>query len=80
MLYAKAFEIPVLKGEGLGVLDPVIRKNVSCWDSVLRIADSGATRFGSEDAMDARMVMMTPIAAPVITFALDMKSCVSLTG
>lgn len=71
---------PVLKGEALGVLDPLMRKKVSCWDSTLRILERGPRRLGSVPARDVRKVIMTPIAALVTIFALARKSLVSLTG
>lgn len=61
---------PVLKGEALGVLEPLMRKKVSCWDSTLRILERGPRRLGSVPARDDRKVMMTPIAALVTMFAL----------
>jgi hypothetical protein len=80
MLYAKVVDRPVLKGEALGVLEPLMRKKVSCWDSTLRILERGLRRLGSVLARDDRKVIMTPIAALVTTFALARKSFVSLTG
>ena len=70
----------MLKGEALGVLEPLMRKKASCCDSQLRILDSGPRRFGSVAERDDRMVMMTPMAALVTMFAFARKSGVSLTG
>jgi hypothetical protein len=60
-------ERPVLKGAAPGVLLPVIRKKVSCWDSVLRILASGRTRAGSLVARVEMREMITPMEALVMT-------------
>jgi len=71
----------VLKGEALGVFEPAMRKKASCWDSQLKMLESGPMRFVSPlDESDCRMVMITPIAALVTMFALARKSFVSFTG
>jgi hypothetical protein len=60
-------ESPVLKGAALGVLLPVIRKKVSCWDSVLRMLARGRTRGASVVARVEMREMMTPMEALVMT-------------
>lgn len=70
----------MLNGEALGVLEPLMRKKASCWDSQLRILERGPRRFGSVADRDCKMVIITPMAALVTTFALARKSFVSLTG
>ena len=57
-----------------------MRKKASCWDSQLRILDSGPRRLGSVAERDCRIVMITPMAALVTMLAFARKSGVSLTG